>query len=203
MQTLVSLTDTSSPAKWSMLRFSFRCLRQSPRTSFHHQPEAQHLKSSAIHKLGRPITPSFEIVPLSDALAARGISYDLFRRAIDANSRNDGAGRVNQGEDSALVRIEGSIRTIEDIRQIVIDTKDGIPIRVKDVARVQIGSLTRYGAVTADGRGETVEGLVLGLRGANARQLVSDVRARLDELKPWLPHGVTINVFYDRSRLVD
>ncbi|MDE2242318.1 MAG: efflux RND transporter permease subunit [Bradyrhizobium sp.] len=146
---------------------------------------------------------AFEIVPLSDALAARGISYDLFRRAIDANSRNDGAGRVNQGEDSALVRIEGSIRTIEDIRQIVIETKDGIPIRVKDVARVQVGSLTRYGAVTTDGRGETVEGLVLGLRGANARQLVSDVRARLEELKPWLPQSVSINVFYDRSRLVD
>ena len=146
---------------------------------------------------------AFEIVPLSDALAARGISYDLFRRAIEANSRNDGAGRVNQGEDSALVRIEGSIRTIDDIRQIVVDTKDGIPIRVKDIARVQFGSLTRYGAVTTDGRGETVEGLVLGLRGANARQLVSDVRARLDELKPWLPQGVVINVFYDRSRLVD
>ncbi|MGJ4941045.1 efflux RND transporter permease subunit [Bradyrhizobium sp. HKCCYLS1011] len=146
---------------------------------------------------------AFEIVPLTDALAARGISYDLFRRAIDANSRNDGAGRVNQGEDSALVRIEGSIRGIEDIRQIVVDTKDGIPIRVRDVARVQVGSLTRYGAVTSDGRGETVEGLVVGLRGANARQLVSDVRARLDELKPSLPQGVSINVFYDRSRLVD
>ncbi|HLJ78363.1 MAG TPA: CusA/CzcA family heavy metal efflux RND transporter [Acidobacteriaceae bacterium] len=146
---------------------------------------------------------AFEIVPLSDALAARGISYDLFRRAIDANSRNDGAGRVNQGEDSALVRIEGSIQTIEDIRQIVVDTRDGIPIRVRDVARVQIGSLTRYGAVTTDGHGETVEGLVLGLRGANARQVVSDVRARLDELKAWLPKSVAINVFYDRSRLVD
>ncbi|MDE2065342.1 MAG: efflux RND transporter permease subunit, partial [Bradyrhizobium sp.] len=146
---------------------------------------------------------AYEIVPLSDALAARGISYDLFRRAIDANSRNDGAGRVNQGEDSALVRIEGSIQTIDDIRQIVVDSKDGIPIRVKDVARVEIGSLTRYGAVTTDGRGETVEGLVLGLRGANARRLVSDVRARLDELKRWLPQNVTINVFYDRSRLVD
>jgi cobalt-zinc-cadmium resistance protein CzcA len=146
---------------------------------------------------------AFEIVPLSDALAARGISYDLFRRAIDANSRNDGAGRVNQGEDSALVRIEGSIRSIEDIRHIDVDTRDGIPSRVKDVPRVQVGSLTRYGAVTMDGRGETVEGLVLGLRGANARQVVSDVRARLDELKPWLPQDVSINVFYDRSRLVD
>jgi cobalt-zinc-cadmium resistance protein CzcA len=146
---------------------------------------------------------AFEIVPLSDALAARGISYDIFRRAVEANSRNDGAGRVNQGEDSALVRIEGSIHSIEDIRQIVVGTKDGIPIRVKDVARVQVGSLTRYGAVTADGHGETVEGLVLGLRGANARQLVSDVRERLEELKPSLPKNVNINVFYDRSRLVN
>jgi cobalt-zinc-cadmium resistance protein CzcA len=145
---------------------------------------------------------AFEIAPLDDALAARGISSDLFRRAIEANSRNDGAGRVNQGEDSALVRIEGSIRGIEDIKAIVVDTRDGVPIRVNDVARVKVGALTRYGAVTSDGRGETVEGLVLGLRGANAGQLVRDVRARLDELQPLLPKSVSINVFYDRSRLV-
>ncbi|OKO75243.1 CusA/CzcA family heavy metal efflux RND transporter [Bradyrhizobium sp. AS23.2] len=145
---------------------------------------------------------AFEIVPLNDALSARGISSEMFRRAIEANSRNDGAGRVNQGEDSALVRIEGSIRTIDDIRAIVVDTRDGVPIRVKDVARVQIGALTRYGAVTTDGRGETVQGLVLGLRGANAGQIVGDVRARLEELKPSLPASVSINVFYDRSRLV-
>jgi len=146
---------------------------------------------------------AFEIIPRNDALASRGISYDLFRRAIEANSRNDGAGRVNQGEDSALVRIEGSIRSIDDIHAIVVDTRDGIPIRVKDVARVKIGALTRYGAVTADGRGETVQGLVLGLRGANAGQLVRDVRARLAELQPSLPKSVSINVFYDRSHLVN
>ncbi|OAE99922.1 cytochrome-c peroxidase [Bradyrhizobium centrolobii] len=146
---------------------------------------------------------AFEIVPRTDALAARGISYDLFRRAIETNSRNDGAGRVNQGEDSALVRIEGSIRGIDDVRAIVVDTRDGIPIRVNDVARVQVGALTRYGAVTADGRGETVEGLVLGLRGANAGQLVRDVQARLAELQPSLPESVSINVFYDRSHLVN
>jgi heavy metal efflux system protein len=145
---------------------------------------------------------AFEIVPISDALAARGISSELFRRAVEANSRNDGAGRVNQGEDSALVRIEGSIRSIDDIRAIVVDTRDGVPIRVNDVARIQVGSLTRYGAVTIDGRGETVEGLVLGLRGANAGQLVRDVRQRLEELQPSLPKSVSINVFYDRSRLV-
>ncbi|MGC2776612.1 MAG: CusA/CzcA family heavy metal efflux RND transporter [Bradyrhizobium sp.] len=146
---------------------------------------------------------AFEIVPRNDALAARGISYEVFRRAIEANSRNDGAGRVNQGEDSALVRIEGSIHGIDDIKAIVVDTRDGIPIRVSDVARVRIGTLTRYGAVTVDGKGETVEGLVLGLRGANAGQLVRDVRSRLEELKPSLPSSVSINVFYDRSRLVN
>lgn len=145
---------------------------------------------------------AFEIVPMTDALAARGISYDAFRKALEANSRNDGAGRVNQGEDSALVRIQGSIQSVDDIKAIVVDTKDGVPIRVKDVARVEVGALTRYGAVTANGRGETVEGLVLGLRGANAGQLVKDVQRRLEELKPSLPKSVTINVFYDRSRLV-
>ncbi|MCL2713364.1 MAG: CusA/CzcA family heavy metal efflux RND transporter [Alphaproteobacteria bacterium] len=145
---------------------------------------------------------AFEIVPDNDALAVRGISFDQFRRAIETNSRNDGAGRVNQGEDAALVRIEGSIRGIDDIKAIVVDTRDGIPIRVSDVARVKVGTLTRYGAVTADGRGETVQGLVLGLRGANAGQLVQDVRQRLEELKPSLPKSVSINVFYDRSQLV-
>ncbi len=145
---------------------------------------------------------AFEIVPRDAALAARGISSELFRRAIEANSRNDGAGRVNQGEDSSLVRIEGSIRTIDDIRAIVVDTRDGVPIRVNDVARVKVGALSRYGAVTSDGHGETVEGLVLGLRGANAGQLVRDVRLRLEALQPSLPKSVSINVFYDRSRLV-
>jgi cobalt-zinc-cadmium resistance protein CzcA len=145
---------------------------------------------------------AFEIVPVNAALAARGISPEAFRRAIAANSRNEGAGRINQGEDSALVRIEGSIRTVDDIRAIVVDTHDGTPTRVGDVASVRIGALTRYGAVTTDGRGETVEGLVLGLRGANAGQLVRDVRGRLAELEPSLPKGVSINVFYDRSRLV-
>jgi cobalt-zinc-cadmium resistance protein CzcA len=146
---------------------------------------------------------AFEIVPINDALAARGISHDMLRRAIEANSRNEGAGHVNQGEDNALVRIEGSIRDIDDIRSIVVETRDGIPIRVSDVARVKIGALTRYGAVTANGRGETVEGLVLGLRGANAGQLVRDVRARLAELQPSLPKSVSIHVFYDRSHLVN
>ena len=76
------------------------------------------------------------------------------------------------------------------------------PVRVSDVADVRIGSLTRYGAVTRDGEAETVEGLVLGLRGANARELVRAVREKLDALTPSLPPGVSLEIFYDRGELV-
>ena len=77
------------------------------------------------------------------------------------------------------------------------------PVRIGDVADVRLGALTRYGAVTHDGVGEIVEGLVLGLRGANARDVVQGVRAKIEELTPSLPTGVNIRVFYDRGNLVE
>jgi diguanylate cyclase (GGDEF)-like protein len=110
--------------------------------------------------------------------------------------------RLNDGEEVLLVRTEGAIQTLDDVRAIVVRADMQEPVRVADVAEVRIGSLTRYGAVTKDGKGEAVEGLVLGLRGANANALVKGVRAKLDELAPGLPEGVTINVFYDRGKLV-
>lgn len=146
---------------------------------------------------------SFEVVPDLAALAARGISISQLKSTLESNNRNDGAGRLTAGEETLLVRTEGSVRTEEDLRQIVIERRDGGPVRVGDVARVRIGSLTRYGTVTQDGRGEAVEGLVLGLRGANARQVVDSVRAKLVELAPSLPPGVTTQVFYDRGSLVE
>jgi cobalt-zinc-cadmium resistance protein CzcA len=101
-----------------------------------------------------------------------------------------------------LVRAEGSIKDLQDVRNIVVASPNNNPIRVSDVAQVRIGSLTRYGTVTQDGRGEAVEGLVLGLRGANAQKVVEGVRAKLAELAPNLPRGVTTHVFYDRGTLV-
>ena len=88
---------------------------------------------------------------------------------------------------------------MDDLRAVTVAAKDGAPVRVGDLAEVRIGSLTRYGAVTQDGRAEAVQGLVLGLRGANAREVVANVRARLAELEPTLPKGVTTRVFYDRG----
>jgi len=146
---------------------------------------------------------SFEVVPDHNALAAHGITFAALQNAIQANNRNDGAGRINEGDEALLVRAEGSIRDLQDLRNLVVSSTQGTPIRVSDVAQVRIGSLTRYGVVTKDGKGEAVEGLVLGLRGANAQQVVNSVRTKLDELAPTLPPGVTTRVFYDRGSLVE
>jgi cobalt-zinc-cadmium resistance protein CzcA len=146
---------------------------------------------------------SFEVIPDNTRMNARGVSLMALREALENNNRNDGAGRLVEGEETLLVRAEGRIRSLEDVDHIVVATFNGVPVRVADVAEVRLGAITRYGAVTRDGAGEAVEGLVLGLRGANARQVVAGLRARLDELKPALPEGVTVDVFYDRGELVD
>jgi len=119
---------------------------------------------------------TFEVVPDNARMTARGISLEQLRTALEANNRNDGAGRLNDGEEVLVVRTEGAITSLEDVRNIVVRADPVQPVRIGDVAEVRIGSLTRYGAVTKDGRGEAVEGLVLGLRGANANQLVEGVR---------------------------
>jgi cobalt-zinc-cadmium resistance protein CzcA len=146
---------------------------------------------------------TFEIVPRPAAVLARGISVAEIREAVEHNNSNDGAGRLVDGEEVLLVRSEGRIRTLADLQEIVVRSHPIEPVRLRDVADVQIGSLTRYGAVTQDGQGETVQGLVLGLRGANAREVVEGVRARLDDLAPTLPEDVEIRIFYDRGALVD
>jgi cobalt-zinc-cadmium resistance protein CzcA len=149
------------------------------------------------------LVKTFEVVPDNAAMSARGVTLTELRDAIQANNRNDGAGRLTEGEEVWLVRVEGAVKTLQDLAGIVVKTVDGIPVRVSDVARVRLGSLTRYGGVTKDGRGEAVEGLVLGLRGANAQKVVQAVKQRLAEIAPTLPEGVRIVPFYDRSALVE
>ena len=150
---------------------------------------------------------TFEVVPDVAALAARRVSLQQLQEALTANNRNDGAGRLSSGEESLLVRSDGSIRTLDDVRAIALQPQGGqaasAPVRIGDVATVQLGELTRYGSVTQDGKGEAVQGLVLGLRGANAQKLVHDVKARLQEIEATLPQGLKIVPFYDRGDLVE
>ncbi len=132
---------------------------------------------------------TFEVTPNSAALANAGLGVSDLAAAIEASNRNDGAGRLSEGEKALVVRSEGAIRAPNDLEQIVLKMDGERVLRLGDVATVQIGNLTRYGAVTEDGKGEAVEGLVLSLRGADASAIVQAVRERLDELKPSLPRA--------------
>ena len=149
---------------------------------------------------------SYEVIPDPARLRARGVTLQQMRDALDTNNRNDGAGRLEQGDEHWVVRVEGGVRSVDDLRAIVIDPAQGpanaATVTVGDVATVKLGEATRNGAVSQDGRGEVVEGLVLGLRGADARKLVEAVQKRLDNLAPELPKGMTTHVFYNRGELV-
>ena len=145
---------------------------------------------------------SFEVIPDNMRLSARGVGIGELVTALKANNRNDGAGRLSQGEEALLVRAEGRIKDLDDVRTIVIADRNGTAITVGDVAEVRIGALTRYGAVSQNGKDEAVEGLVLSLRGANARQVVEGVEKKLEEIRPALPKGIGLSVFYNRGDLV-
>ena len=145
---------------------------------------------------------SFEVVPDPVKLAAVGLSTADVAKAIEVNNRNDGAGRLGEGDEVLMVRTEGSIKTQDDLRAIVVKSDKGLAVRLGDVAIVRNGSVTRYGVVTQNGKAEAVQGLVLGLAGANAQKVVEGVTAKLDELKPSLPKGVKVKVFYNRADLV-
>ena len=146
---------------------------------------------------------TFEVTPDITLMNAQGITLDTLRTALTDNNRNDGAGQLIDGEETLLIRSDGSIQTLKDVGDIVVKAHPIEPVTVRDIAAVNIGSLTRYGGVTRNGQGEAVEGLVLGLRGANARELVEGVSEKLDELQSALPEGVTTRVFYNRGDLVD
>ncbi len=144
---------------------------------------------------------SFVVVPDRARLSAAGLHFRDVVDAIERNNRNDGAGRLDAGEETLIVRAEGAIHTLDDLAAIVI-RPGAAPVRIGDVAQLRTDALTRYGAVTRDGAGEAVEGIVVALRGADASTLVTAIRARLAELAPSLPPGVKIVPFYDRSTLI-
>ncbi|HRF10545.1 MAG TPA: CusA/CzcA family heavy metal efflux RND transporter [Candidatus Accumulibacter phosphatis] len=148
------------------------------------------------------VVRAYEVVPNQVKMAASSVTMAQLKEAINANNRNDGAGRLGEGDEVLLVRSEGSITSTADLRAVVVAVEGGTPVRLGNLAEVKIGTVTRYGVVTQNGRGEAVQGLVLGLAGANAKKVVEGVRKKLEELQPTLPQGVRIDVFYDRASLV-
>src|SRR5690606_27294230 len=128
---------------------------------------------------------------------------DVFE-ALEDNNTNAGGGYMVRSGEQRVVRGEGLITSLDDIRGVRVATGvDGTAIFVRDVATVSFAPMVRHGAATRDGRGEVVTGVVMMLLGANSGEVSDRVRARIDELATGLPEGVTIETFYDRSELVD
>ncbi|MFO0915886.1 MAG: CusA/CzcA family heavy metal efflux RND transporter [Pirellulales bacterium] len=136
-------------------------------------------------------------------LVKYGLTFDEVVQAVEENNRNVGAGNVREGSRSVLVQGVGRTVNVTQIAGIVITAKDGVPIRVGDVAEVTIGSEIRRGAVTADGKGEVVLGLGFMLMGDNTHEVTWSMKNRLDEIKATLPPHVQVEPIYDRTELVD
>ncbi|GAA9548544.1 efflux RND transporter permease subunit [Helicobacter pylori] len=141
---------------------------------------------------------AFVIVPDFNDMARLGVSISDLEAAVRVNLRNSGAGRVDRDGETFLVKIQTASLSLEDIGKITVSTNLG-HLHIKDFAKVISQSRTRLGFVTKDGVGETTEGLVLSLKEANTKEIIAQVYQKLEELKPLLPSGVSINVFYDRS----
>ncbi len=146
---------------------------------------------------------SYSISPRADAMLALGVTTGDLSEALASNNQNDGAGRLTRGEEALLVRSEGALDGIASIQNTPIRSEGDKLITLGMVADVSLGSLERYGAVTENGTGEVVEGLVVSLRGANARDVIAGIEEKLDELRTSLPEHVSISVFYNRSHLVN
>lgn len=167
------------------------------------RPELRTIPGVAeVNSLGGEVQ-TFEVIPNTARMAAMGVALNDLRQALLSNNSNDGAGRLTAGEEALVVRVEGAVKTLDDLRAIRLPTAKGSEkVLLDDVAVVRHGALTRYGAVTKDGQGEAVEGLVLGMRGVNARDLVQAVGLKLQEVQSRLPTGMTVKTFYNRGELV-
>ncbi|GAA5137441.1 MULTISPECIES: efflux RND transporter permease subunit [Thalassotalea] len=145
---------------------------------------------------------TYEIKPDVLAMQQYGISFEEIETAVIQSNKNGGIGRLIKGNDALILRTQGKFENIESIGQTVIKSVDGKFIQLKDIASVGIGALTRYGAVTKNSE-EATQGLIIALKNSNTAQVIDDVKVKLKEIELSLPAGTTINVFYDRSTLID
>ncbi len=146
---------------------------------------------------------TYEIVPNTNSMQSLGITLEDILDTLEKNNQNGGAGRVTQGVENILVRSIGKLNKMEDIRSLPIIKKDDRIITINDIATVKLGYITRAGFVTKDGKGEAVQGLVLGLKGANVGKVLDRVKAELKTIEPMLPKDTKIDIFYDRTELVN
>jgi heavy metal efflux system protein len=145
----------------------------------------------------------YQVIVDQQALVNYNITLKALFDAIQANNQNTGANFIEHGDEQYVVRGLGLVKDIADINNVVLDSRGGTPIRVSDVATVQIGNELRQGAVTKDGQGEVVTGIVLKRINENTKQVIDRIKEKVAEINKALPPGVQIVDFYDQAELVD
>jgi cobalt-zinc-cadmium resistance protein CzcA len=145
----------------------------------------------------------YQVIVDQQALVSYNITLKSLFEAIQNNNQNTGANFIEHGDEQYVVRGLGLVKDIQDIGNIVLDSRGGTPIRVSDVARVEIGNEIRQGAVTKDGQGEVVTGIVLKRINENTKQVIERLKEKVAEINKALPPGVTIVDYYDQAELVD
>jgi cobalt-zinc-cadmium resistance protein CzcA len=145
----------------------------------------------------------YEISIEPDKLRSYNIDIAQVFSALEKNNQNTGGAYIDRKPNAYFIRSEGLITSVDDIEKIVVkNTDDGIPILIRDIAVVQFGHATRYGAMTYNAEGEVVGAIVLMLKGENSSAVVHRVKEKMDQIRNTLPEGVAIDVFLDRSDLV-
>src|SRR4051812_39125127 len=145
----------------------------------------------------------YQVIVDQQALVNYNIPLKSLFEAIQNNNQNTGANFIEHGDEQYVVRGLGLVKNIEDIKNIVLDSRGGSPIRVGDVATVEVGNEIRQGAVTKDGEGEVVTGIVLKRINENTKQVIERIKDKVAEINRSLPEGVTIVDYYDQAELVD
>ncbi len=146
---------------------------------------------------------TYEVRPDPDKLRALRVPLSRLLEVLTQSNANEGGGYVLfKSQEQRVIRAEGRLKSLDDVRDIALDARDGTPVLVRHVADVQFAPVLRQGAVTRDGRGEGVVGIVMLLAGENSREVVGRTKVALDDIRKTLPVGVEIDVIYDRNDLV-
>ena len=145
----------------------------------------------------------YEVAINTDQLNASGVSVNEVFEALQRNNANTGGSYIEENFNQYYIRGIGVVKNLEDVANITVKTVDGIPVKVGDVAKVQLGHATRFGAVTRNGEGEVVAGIAIMLKGENFQEVSKNVKERINQIQKSLPEGVVIEPFIDRTNLVD
>ena len=145
----------------------------------------------------------YEVAINTDQLNASGVSVSEVFDALQRNNANTGGSYIEQNSNQYYIRGIGVVKNLEDVANITVKTVDGTPVKVGDVAMVQLGHATRFGAVTRNGEGEVVAGIAIMLKGENFQEVIKNVKERINQIQKSLPEGVVIEPFIDRTNLVD